>query len=164
MKVKFPELSAVAVAEDAPLKVTVAAAPAVPREPDNVNVKLKFTPLTLAPATVTCCDAGENVVFPFVGVMVYVPFETPKKVKLPLESAVTLEDVTPLPLRVTVDPTASEAGVIVPAILKVVPVVVIPVALRLIVAVDGVASETTVRVPLIAPVVTGNACRTTDTL
>jgi hypothetical protein len=63
----------------------------------------------------------------------------------------------PVPLRVTVAPNASDAGASCPVMLKVVPVVVIPVALKLMVIVEDDALEIMVIVPVKAPVAEGKA-------
>ncbi len=56
----MPELSAVVDAVAVPLKATVAPAPLLDRLPEIVQVwaAVKFTPVTLAPLTLTGCEAG----------------------------------------------------------------------------------------------------------
>jgi hypothetical protein len=67
---KFPEAPAVTVAETGPVRVTVAPLPEAPSEPEILKVTAKLIPVTFAPVTVTCCDAGENVVLASAGVIV----------------------------------------------------------------------------------------------
>jgi len=57
---------------------------------------------------------GLNVAEELVGVIVYVPLLKEVKLKLPLESAVVLAEAAPL--RVTVAPEPTEAGVMDPVI------------------------------------------------
>jgi hypothetical protein len=57
---------------------------------------------------------GLNVAVVLLGVMVYVPLLKEVKLKFPLEPAVVLAEAAPL--RVTVAPEPTEAGLIVPLI------------------------------------------------
>ena len=88
-------------------------------EPDTEKVgkgvAVKLIPLTLAPFTVTDWLTGANVKPALLGVIVYVPFERLKKVKLPEASAVAVAFEGPL--AVTVAPFPSEAEAIEPEIL-----------------------------------------------
>jgi hypothetical protein len=76
------------VAPEAPLSVTVAPLPPavglIVPEIENVcagaAVAVKFSPVTLAEATVVACDAGLNVNPVWLGVTVYAPFASPVKV------------------------------------------------------------------------------------
>ena len=61
------------------------------------------------------------------------------------------------PVKVTVAPVIKEAGASCPLMLKVVPVVATPVALKLIVAVEGEAFDVTVMVPVRGPTTDGEA-------
>jgi hypothetical protein len=61
------------------------------------------------------------------------------------------------PVKVMVAPATREAGVSCPLMLKVVPVVATPVALKLIVVVEGEAFEATVMVPVKGPATDGKA-------
>jgi hypothetical protein len=86
VKVYAPEPSAVAVAVDAPLNITVAPLPPaagliVPEMPKVWAVAVKLAPdVTSAPLIVTVVLLGLKVRPAFVGVIVYVPFANPVKV------------------------------------------------------------------------------------
>ena len=121
--VKFPELSAVTVALAAPPRVTVVPLPLAaglivpemlcvpPTEP------VKFTPVELAPLTVTFALAGVKAYEPFEGVTVYAPLVTPLNVKAPEPFGAVVALL--VPPRVTVAPVAAAVGVIAPEMLKV---------------------------------------------
>ena len=79
-------------------------------------VAVKFTPeVTLAPLIVTLVLVGLNVKPACVGVTVYVPSAKPLNVKLPEVLALVVAFAAPL--KVTVAPLPSAAGVMVPEIL-----------------------------------------------
>ena len=75
LKLKFPFASAVVVALAAPLRVTVAPLPLaaglrVPVIDQDCTAAVKLSALTLAPVTVTTCDAGEKLTPALLGVTV----------------------------------------------------------------------------------------------
>jgi len=79
---------------------------------------VKVTPeVTLAPLIVTVVLLGLNVKPVWLGVIVYVPFANPVKVKLPELSAVVVAVAAPLSM--TVAPLPDAAGLMVPEMLYV---------------------------------------------
>jgi hypothetical protein len=75
LNTKFPDASAVTLADEVPLSVTVAELPPLPLiDPDTLKVgvtdEVKLTPVTFAPLTVTFWLAGAKVMPALVGVTV----------------------------------------------------------------------------------------------
>lgn len=79
-------------------------------------VALKSTPVTLALLRLTWRLEGVKVSAALLGVMVKDPLARPEKLKLP-EASVVVE-VLAAPLRVTLTPAPTEAGPMVPAMVK----------------------------------------------
>jgi len=128
VKLKLPELFAVVVPLDAPLRVNSVPVP----DADGVTVPeivqvgaavaVKVTPVTLAPLTVTGWLVGLNANPVLFGVIVYEPFAKPVKLKLPELSAVAVP--LDVPLRVNNVPVPDADGLTVPEILHVCAVAV----------------------------------------
>jgi hypothetical protein len=124
MKVKLPDPSATVLEVAAPVRPTVAPLPAATGEmmPEMFQVwavadAVKLIPVTLATLMVAFDEEGLKVKPVLLGVIVYGPFASPEKLKLPDASAVVVALL--VPLSVTVVPLPADEGLTVPERLQV---------------------------------------------